>query len=151
MIRLHNETLVRMQSTTSIAFLAAMKVPLLLTYLLCLTRQTQCPQHCWSRQILLHCRSHQLCLLLPYRQTCCRLPLGLVNRSRSCFGTVRMGCSYCHRQIRQLQLHRRSRLLLKYYRRTESRPRCCWWYCCYWCRRIRQRLSRCCHCQTRKT
>jgi hypothetical protein len=132
-------------------------VALVLTYLMCLLRQILlCLQRCSCCQIRqLHLRrSLQSCSLLPCRQTYRRRLLELASRSlRACSGTDRTDCLCYRRRIHLLlRLRCQIRLQSKCCRRRGSRLRlrCLWCYCCLCCR-SRQRLSRCCHCQTRKT
>lgn len=120
----------------------------ILTYLLMLNR-ILCSQHCSC------CQIHQWHLLrsrpLCWHQCCrtCRRLQGLVSRRLSCSATDRRDCWCCRRQIRPLCLKLQIHLMWKCCRRRESRLKC-WWCCCLCCR-SRQRLSRCYHCQTRKT
>ena len=129
---------------------AVLATDIILTYLLCLMRRILCSQYCSHRQIhQWHLRqSLQLCLHLRCR-TCRRLQ-GLVSQSLSCSATGRRDCWCCRRRSRLLRLQLRIHLLWMCCRRRESRLKC-WWCCCYLCCRSRRRLSRCYHCQTRKT
>jgi hypothetical protein len=127
------------------------------TYLMCLLRQIllclQRCSYCQIHQLRLH-RSLQSCSLLPCRRTYRRRLLELASRNlRACFGTDRTDCLCYRRRIHLLlRLRCRIRLQSRCCRRRGSclRPKCLW-CCCYLCCRIRRRLSRCCHCQTRKT